>query len=630
MTPEVRSAIVAVESAAVAIDAARAALVESARVLRASLEVAEPPAPVPAPEPPPADPPVEPPAPEPPAPPAEPPVEPPAPEPPAPPAEPPAPVPARFEPPVEGESQVRQYLLDDSGGGPNYQYWAKHLGIEWENWGLGDWTDAFGVEQGAAAFASANPGVGPTTMNVTALVTKLIENGNQGIRLTAIRGSFTLSGRASEAPPRLVVTTSNGPVECPCIASPQWAPKAKTALTQDSRQSVLVDAYGWTAGFQFDLRAVGDVLDAQLTINVQTRFGSSPLLQLFALRLSRFTMGADSGPVITGLAARVGEAALPLHPSVIAAGDFSGSTVTPYGAMTRVFGRVNNYSGVPAEFLPNPDAPGTTMWRGTFVPVTTATDQRREAFNGTIQLQRPDLTDPMRPAVRPLEEAYYRMYFFLEEDFGTAADGNKMAITWDLRLGWWNNVGYWQQVSGNGGQRGDGRKGIRTLPDGSKRYEYRGHMLRMECGMATENPGPYSDIRPLIGYNYHIDQGGPFPGGDTDSLGGAVYGNVLPAKIQKGRWYCVEQRLKMNSIDLSNPDALGNGEARADGILTTWLNGRLIDRRDNYRWRRHPDMGIGGVNSNWYLGGRQPTSLPMHWRISDIAVATEYIGPRVA
>ncbi len=549
-------------------------------------------------------------------------------------ATPPAPVdppPAgAFEPAIQGEPQIRQHLLDDARGGPNYQFWSQHLGIEWQHWGAGDWTDAFGVEQGPAAYASVSPAAGSATINVTALVTKLIENGNQGILLSVVGGSFILSGRVSEAPPRLVVTTSDGPVECPCIATPQWLTKSRTALTQDSRASVVVDASGSSAALQFDLRAVGDVRDAQLTINVKARYGSAPSLRLFALRLSRFVMGADSGPVLTGLAAEVGEAALPQHHDVLAAGDFSGSTVTPFGAMTRVFGRVNNSTGVPAQFLPDPDAPGTTMWRGTFVPVTSATDPRRGAFDGTIQLQKPDLSDPLRPAVRPLEEAFYRIYFFLEDDFGTAADGNKMAITWDLRLGWWNDVGYWQSTTGNGGSRGDGRKVIRTFADGSKRYEYRGHMLRMECGTATPNPGPYSDIRPLIGYNYHIDQGGQFPGGDADPLGGVVYGNVLPAKIQKGRWCCVEQRLRMNSIDLSAPDELGNGEAVADGILTTWLNGRLIDHRNTYRWRRHPDMGIGGVNSNWYLGGRQPTALPMHWRINHVAVARRYIGPRVA
>lgn len=47
MTPQQRAALIAIESAAVAIEASRAAVVEAARVLRASLEVAEPPAPEP-------------------------------------------------------------------------------------------------------------------------------------------------------------------------------------------------------------------------------------------------------------------------------------------------------------------------------------------------------------------------------------------------------------------------------------------------------------------------------------------------------------------------------------------------------------------------------------------------------
>lgn len=160
MTPQQRAAFIAIESAAVAIEAARAALVEAARVLRASLEPADA-----DPDPDPADPPVEGPAPEPP--PVDPPVEPPAPEPPAPPAEPPAPIPAptgkyRHEQPLlfQGARDPLPSLLpggppyvDGVNCGPTRDYVDSGAGWPWLNRG-GDWVDADGVPQGNKPWAA--------------------------------------------------------------------------------------------------------------------------------------------------------------------------------------------------------------------------------------------------------------------------------------------------------------------------------------------------------------------------------------------------------------------------------------------------------------------------------------------
>jgi hypothetical protein len=600
----------------------------------------EPPAPTPAPEPPPAPAPVPEPAPPAPAP------EPPAPAPEPPPAPQPAPVPpGTFEPRITGEEQMPQYLLDDTGNGPNYRYSCAHLGLEWLHKNVGDWLDADGLSQGPRPSATVSvPAIGAVELDATALTRRLLENGNQGIRLKAggAAGVVICDGRTGAKPPVLRVVTATGVVDCKCTASAMWTSEATGTATQDSRAKIQFDGGNFHSALRFDLSGViGDVERASLLLNVQARFGSGTAINAFELLARRFVMGAGSAPPMLGLAARVGEANLAGQPGVDMAGDFAGTTFDASrntATVPKLFGPVNAHPDTFVGIVEDVHAPGTFAWRGRFVPInrsnssSVGTDPRRGAFDGTKALMLPDMTDPLRPAVNPVLERFYRCYILLEDDWGTVNDGNKMGLTWDLRGGWWNDAGYWQSTTGNGGSRGDGRRVKATVNNGgilTPRWVHQGHMERMEAGQRPLNPFPYGDLRRPVGYNYHIDQGGPFPGGDLDPLGGVIYGNVLDSMITKGRPYCLEQRLRMNSVDMSVVDANGNGEAVPDGILTTWINGVMVDHRDTYRWRRHPSMGIFGVNLNWYLGGRQESFTTMHFQTNLVVLADEYIGPRV-
>jgi hypothetical protein len=162
----------------------------------------------------------------------------------------------------------------------------------------------------------------------------------------------------------------------------------------------------------------------------------------------------------------------------------------------------------------------------------------------------------------------------------------------------------------------------------------------MEPTLSGRDGDPYQNVYGLLGYNYNNDM--------TDTFapnGGAwfSYNNVVPALLKKGRWYCIEQYLRMNSLNLDKkiyatpPDApldptkwFGNYEANPDGVLKTWLNGVLIDEISTLRWRCHPDMGIGQAGSVWYIGGNGTTNwpAPMHFRINHVVFARQYIGPR--
>jgi hypothetical protein len=97
--------------------------------------------------------------------------------------------------------------------------------------------------------------------------------------------------------------------------------------------------------------------------------------------------------------------------------------------------------------------------------------------------------------------------------------------------------------------------------------------------------------------------------------------------LGKGRWYCIEQYIKMNSI-VGPFDAVGNGTAVNDGEYRVWVDGVQAYERTNFRWRRHPDMGIQGFWLDWWHGGTSPAPRDMHFRMDAVVIARDYIGPR--
>jgi hypothetical protein len=515
---------------------------------------------------------------------------------------------------------ARQFLTWDAGSGPSRDFWSRHLKLRWKNSSVGDWVDASGVAQGATPFVAAPVTATPgwQQFDGTTLVRQWLRSGeNKGFMLR-ISGksspSLTWAGRLSANPPRLVVTMSDGRVvQCPCHAFAGFASSTTSGI--DTRQQTRTSTVQ-SSILQFDLRALqGDVGSAAVHLHCDDKSGTSHVLQVFECDPPRFQLGADHAVPRAGLAAEAGsEVALKTHPDVIRAGDFSdlGKGV--------LFDSVQLSENSVNQQLPDPDRPGSVMFRGSFTPLG------RGSFSGHIETMRANYGDPLRPPAVVEEEMFARLYFFLEDDWRSTRDANKMAIGWDLRMGWWNNAqgGYWQSTTGNGGARGSGLKIYAPAKrNGSSQaydcWEYQGHSIRMEAGRGVEDGNPYEAMRPVESYAYNLDQSSDF--GDMYRLGNAV--------IQRGRWHCIEQQIKMNSV--TGPyDPAGNGQAVADGELRSWLDGVLISEVKGLRWRRHPEMGIQGPWINWYYGGKQPTERTMHFRMNHLAVARRYIGPRVA
>ncbi len=499
-------------------------------------------------------------------------------------------------PPLDpGESNLPQYLTWDGGSGPSSENWSTKLELPWANPGEGDWKDANGDKQGTAPYASGSvAGTGPVSMQVGPLVASWLDSGqNRGFFVNSREAfAFTFHGRESAtvaARPTLVVNTSAATFTAPCICNAQWSPS--TVQTYDSRSEFRAASASIFAIVQFDLDGItGAVQSATLTLNCKslTRAG---VIEIFEADPPTFRDGGGNLPPQLGIAAGYPlDQGLSAHASVLFASDFADVSDWP-----------GNFDGT-TEFDPETQS---TALRGVFLTGNTGScTLERDVVTGSETGSEPTSVET---------ELYARYYVLLESDWGSEVDANKMP-GWDGRMGWWNDAGYWQSTTGNGGAKPTGLK-VRNEPYG--RWEYEGASMRGHGGTLTNDGNPYDSLFWVGGYLYHLDQQGPF--GTNVKWNGVVLG--------KERWYCVEHYIKMNSI--SGPyDGIGNGVANFDGEYRVWVDGVLAWERTNLRWRRHPEMGIQGFWLNWYHGGVEPVTHEMHYKMNSLVIAREYIGPR--
>jgi len=492
----------------------------------------------------------------------------------------------------------RQFQTWDGGSGPSRDYWSQKLQLPWLNRGRGDWLDAKQDRLGPLPYAASAVSIGPIRLDVTSLVNRWLSSGlNRGFYLRSGQDwAFTFAGRTNSlvsARPQLLIVSSSGTTAIDCSCNAMWSPS--TYKGKDSRDTFLVAKGSQFAALQFDISTIsGPIRSATLSLTCMS-LKYPGTLEVFELDPPEFRNGAGALPVRSGLASEFPfDRGLSAHPSVVFAGDFSDISRKRWQA-----------GGVAATSSQVKDPKtGSTYLRG-LIP-------KGELWGCDLQRNIVDGTSAGIP-VKTETELYGRYYVFLEEDWGSEIDANKMP-GWDGRFGWWNSVGYWQNTTGNGGSRPTGLK-VRNAA--ANRWEYEGASMRGHGGTRSNDGNPYDDLFWIGSYIYHLDQVGPF--GEPIKWTGVVIG--------KGRWYCIEQYIKMNSI--TGPfDETGNGVATNDGEYRVWVDGVQAYERTNFRWRRHPEMGIQGFWLNWYHGGTVAAPRTMHFRMDSVVIARSYIGPR--
>jgi hypothetical protein len=140
--------------------------------------------------------------------------------------------------------------------------------------------------------------------------------------------------------------------------------------------------------------------------------------------------------------------------------------------------------------------------------------------------------------------------------------------------------------------------------DGHQGWSARGGFLRPAAG-----DHPARNRLPLGSYVYHSGSNPPY--GEVMAWaggGGAAF-------IEAGRWYCIEQHVRLNT------------PGRADGVLRAWVDGRPVFERRDLRLRDTPALHVENAWMNVYLGGSAPAPEDMALQIDHIVIARAYIGP---
>ncbi len=179
-------------------------------------------------------------------------------------------------------------------------------------------------------------------------------------------------------------------------------------------------------------------------------------------------------------------------------------------------------------------------------------------------------------------EVYFRYYLRLAQSWFRAAEGGKLP-----------------GLAGTYGQAGWG---------GRPWHGHKGWSLRGSYG--TPPPlGHPAHGRLLLGtYAYHSRSTGYGEG--FGWLGSAMAGLIEP-----DRWYCIEQRVRLNTP--------GND----DGVLQVWIDGRPVLSRVDLRLRDVDRLRIEEVWMNFFHGGMLAAPADMHAYIDAVVVARRYIGP---
>ncbi len=179
------------------------------------------------------------------------------------------------------------------------------------------------------------------------------------------------------------------------------------------------------------------------------------------------------------------------------------------------------------------------------------------------------------------ESVYFRYYIWLSEDWNPIVGGKFPGIA-----GTYGKAGW-------GGRKSDGFNGWST------RGAY-----RKPVGAIN----PLHGLTPIGTYAYTADMRGK-------------YGKYWPWPIdlngllEKKRWYAIEQFVQLNT------------PGERDGILKSWVDGKLaLDKRD-IMYRKTDDLKIDRVWINFYHGGTTVIPTTQHLYIDNVVIAKKYIGP---
>lgn len=467
---------------------------------------------------------------------------------------------------------------DDSPAGMNCYELATVASMRWERPG-GDWADAAGRAHGERPFDTL-------TVRRTADPQALRWDATEPVRRWGTEGHWpgALVLRGDEAGPRgtvELVSREGAEAARRPLLEIEWADGhtlqleavADSALSCPHHRSVgrlpvLKIEAGRQAVLLFDQPEARPAAVKRATLRAWSlrQTGSGSAIGLFAGRLP----GGHAVPGPAGLAARFpGDRGLETHPAVWLVERFDQPQALPRWLDADDRGRVAQVDGPRA-------GPGYSEHAGGALQVSIPKGQHRG-------LDSPIALKPLVPGGEPVA-AFMRYYLRLGDDWDPTLDGGKLPGF----AGTYGSAGW-------GGRRSNGSNG----------WSARGGFARAPA------PGTrLAQARGVGSYVYHADMQGRH--GETWgwNLGAAGW-------LQKGRWYSIEQELRLNTPGLS------------DGLLRVWVDGRKAFERTGLRFRDVDTLRIESAWLNVYHGGARPSPETMTLYIDSLVIAGRYIGPMV-
>ena len=179
------------------------------------------------------------------------------------------------------------------------------------------------------------------------------------------------------------------------------------------------------------------------------------------------------------------------------------------------------------------------------------------------------------------EEAYFR-YYMMFDGRGWVSGGGKFPGF----SGTYNKAGW-------GGRANNGNNG----------WSARGAFF----ASVPQSSSQWTGRLPIGSYLYEIDTKNRY--GQT-----IPWGNPASA-LQPGKWYCIEQRLKLNT------------PGKQDGVLQVWIDGQQAFLREDMHFRSTDKLKIEKVWFNFYFGGRDKPQEAFNLFADNFVIASSYIGP---
>ena len=510
--------------------------------------------------------------------------------------------------------------------GASWTHFNKGAQFAWQNAG-GDFIDVNGGRQGAVPWAaqtvSDTNSVQDVVWDVTALVLAWDAGTykNRGFHLRRVSGSSGpldyASQEASDSAqhPKLTVTTDNAEVIVLSAAGDTYLTPSSSTVTYGQNTAMRVrsdsNALVW-----FDLSSLSDkvITAAALQLTTFAQFTNSDVVHgVFAIKTDSWDLStpvqgiAESYPNDVGITA---------HPDVYLSYSFDTNSAADGGEDflndTIDPGHSENYwpcdtlapSGKQSDGLfsiPAVGIPGYQSFQG-----GNAVCMRLKYEDGAPNTQglgnygmsgKKRVSDFL--ASEQTDELFVRHYIFLGETWG-------------------------ENILNEGGKRPGGITGTQSAypyaagwggrtTNGANGWSARGGYVRQ----VAYGHNPLEGYTALSTYLYHADQ----IGGYGDQMNWAITPNGL---IKKGRWYSIEQQVKMNTRDGLN---IQGSSGAFDGIVRGWVDGRLVFEKTDVRFTDMDYINIDVADFGLYYGGPGNTPYDQHMAIDNIVIAKSYIGP---